>query len=680
MTRARPAKHYAAGLPRRSGAFRRSLAAVALAGALAWPGAAAAGLGPIRVLSAPGAPFSALIPLVDRPPEGDLQIGLADRNRYPMLSPYSLSASRLSFILQRGADGRPLGILVSGPADLSESELDFAVSLQWEAGGAVREYQVLRPKNLAASFVPPTQRALPVGGFASLGLGELTVDAAPGQAFVASAELFGLTRGMEDRLRVRLVPEPGMTDDPAAQARLLAAIRHVVSSRPDGALVLRLSAPMPLRQARLAFRLDVAVGRAHLARRYLMSAHGARYVVAEQTLSGPASAFRVLRVAPGSSLSEIAARLRPASVPLQQAMDILHRDNPQAFSGGDRDRLLAGSELKYPESWSVTARVDRPAASGEVPHAAPDAARVVPEAPRPSRTAVAAAALKARLREQDRLLSEAHATSRALQDRLESLRRKAESAHSHAAASPAVATAPARTPASAPHPASALPVSPALMGSAGAAVLAAAATALALRRRRLARAGGRRASEADANSPTVEGMRQWLRYDPARDDLRYRLLQLLASQDDRQGFLVEAEEARRRFGEDSPMWQGVVSMGRELAPEHPWTAAPVPTPVVAAGPVAAVSAIALVPDAAPVPAVDAALPPSAPVMPERPLSALEELEALAGDGMVFREDLNAPLIEDAPPAVPEPIDTRALAQLYLEMGDTEAANALLRSG
>lgn len=777
MKRARSPRQQPAGLPRRAGAFRRSIAAVALAGALAWPGVAAAGLGPIRVLSGPGAPFSALIPLVDTPPDGDIQIGLADRNRYPMLSPYSLSAPRLAFVLQYGRDGSPTGILVSGPANLSESELDFAVSMQWESGGAVREYQVLRASQLAASFAETSRHVPPAGSFANLGLGELNVASAPGEPFSASAELFGLGHGSAPlRVRVRVVAEDGMSDNPAAQARLLAAMRHTVERRPDGAPLLKLTAPLSPGSARLAFRLDIAVGRTHMARRYLLSVHGAGYVVAEQTLSGPASAFRVLRVQAGDSLSELAARLRPAAVSLQQAMDILHRDNPRAFSGGNRDRLLAGAELKYPESWSVTARVDRPVTppvQSAAPAPAQTTAAVVAAAAdtlRPSRTAAAAAALRARLKEQDRLLSAAQSTSRSLQTRLEALQHKADKMHAAAASAvaasvPVVQAAPAAEPAQKKPLTSSLPVSPAILAGGGAAaVLAAAATALALRRRRLAKRGGKPLEADDSNSPTVEGMRQWLRYDPTRDDLRYRLLQLLASQDDRRGFLSEVEEARRRFGPDSPMWLGVVEMGRVLAPDYEWgleteestgpvemTAASSTEPAVADGmaaftpafadevdslatldepAVAAADSIAAfdeppapvseslpepefvtepvpepelvlepepvpeserVPEPEPVPEpvrAPAPVPEPEPVAvaarqaataPERPLEGLSGLEALSDSDVVFREDLAGPVVEDLPPTVPEPIDTKALAQLYLEMGDTAAANELLRA-
>lgn len=185
-----------------------------------------------------------------------------------------------------------------------------------------------------------------------------------------------------------------------------------------------------------------------------------------------------------------------------------------------------------------------------------------------------------------------------------------------------------------------------------AALLAAATTALALRRRRLRQGARAQKNNDEMTSPTVEGMRQWLRYDPTRDDLRYRLLQLLASQDDRQGFIVEAEEARSRFDPEGAMWQGVLQMGRELAPDYPW-----------------------LPDAG---ATQSAVPEQEVAVPERPLDGMGELEALIGTDVVFREDLAPSVVEESPPELPEPVDTRALAQLYLEMGDTAAAAALLR--
>ncbi|VEB43541.1 Tfp pilus assembly protein FimV [Chromobacterium violaceum] len=54
-----------------------------------------------------------------------------------------------------------------------------------------------------------------------------------------------------------------------------------------------------------------------------------------------------------------------------------------------------------------------------------------------------------------------------------------------------------------------------------------------------------------------------------RQDLRYKLLEVLASQSDKAAFIEEAATAKRMFGKDSTMWQRVCELGRAAAPDHP---------------------------------------------------------------------------------------------------------------
>jgi len=703
---------------------RKSLAAMALVGLLTLPHAADAGLGPIQVLSNTGEKFAALIPFVDELPGNAVTVSLADRDRYPLLTPYSPSADKLTFTLQRSLDGSPTGILVMGPANFSESELQFAVSMRWASGGEVREYLVdYRHEGPRRKPATPThnddKKSLAPSPlfphFANLGLGGLKIKSMPGEPFVAESEVFGAARSPM-RLRVQILPEAGLKNQPELM-KLVASMRHTLVRAPSGATLLRLQSDLPVNAASFGFRLNVSLGSAHMLRGYQIDSHAGGFSVSEHTLSGRASAFKVLRVLPGDSLSEIAHRLKHGKLARRDVLERLYQENPQAFIAGDINKLVAGAQLKYPEAWarrSTSVTPSTPAAVAQIPAPAPRA----PDASLAARQ-VKEAALQAHLREQEKLLAQAQQLSSALESKLRDLRSHPAAAAAAPVAKPsvpAVKTAPAapvakpsapavktaapapvakpsapavKTPAPAPvakpsapvvktapaapvakpsahkpvGAASHAPFKPNVVESSAALIAAAAATALALRRRRLRlQAEGR---DVVGAAPTVEGMRQWLRYDPKRDDLRYRLLQLLASQDDSKGFIAEAEQARLHFDEQGPMWRSVVEMGRELAPDYPWPSLPESDDS---------SLVSEAPATPPEPSPTSVATPPVETQPERPLILEHELDALAEDEVLFREP--ELVVENDPP---QELDKSELAKLYLEMGDTAAANELMRT-
>ena len=238
----------------------------------------------------------------------------------------------------------------------------------------------------------------------------------------------------------------------------------------------------------------------------------------------------------------------------------------------------------------------------------------------------------------------------------------------------------------------------------------------------------------------LEILREGLVREPMRQDLRYKLLEVLAMQPDKDGFIAEATTARGIFGKDSTLWMRVCELGRTLAPEHPlFDAKPVPAaspldlePVrvnsAAAAPAIAAEALpehvppldlaaelgALEPEPeAPLamdfldkpPAGPAPLPPATESSP-----ALSGLDAFASLGeqelenavkqapepmlsMDFLSDLPESVKVDPPPPAPpsppvaataqgkaqsEANDKMELAKLYLEMGDKETAEALMK--
>jgi Tfp pilus assembly protein FimV len=630
---------------------RRSLAALALAGVLTLPHAAYAGLGQIEVLSSEGEPFSALIPFVDIPQGYAVAVSLADRNRYPLLSPFSPSASQLNVTLQRSLDGAPLGVLITGPASFSEAELHFAVSMQWAAGGAVREYQVdyrhANPHRKAPAAPGEDSKKSVLTAHASpslthLVLGGLKVSSLPGQPLLAEIEVLGRSLAQLQDLQVRVLPDRSTAADDAAVRALVASIQHSLTAAPTGSVRLQLTSGLPLAAETFAFRLEVSLGGVQMARHYQLTAANGAFSVAEQIISARKVGGKTLLVQPGDSLLALARSVPHGKQPLRDVAERLYQNNPQAFIGGDINKLRAGAQLKYS---AISAGSGALAAASS----SPDEGKSAVSAPEAQEKE---ALLQAHLRQQEQLLVQAQQVSQKLEQKLKRL---------HAATAAAATHPPLKKPAVVP----AVMRSEVFEGSV-ALVLAAVGTALALRRRRLRQQ--QQGVVPVEPSLTIDGMRQRLREFPDEHDLRFRLLQLLASMDDRAGYQVEAEKALQLFEPDGPLWRAVVEMGQVLAPGYSWPQSPL-----AGEPSPSVAAIEPLAQVEPEPEPEAvAVPVNLTILPERPLLLAQELDGLESAVVEFREP--APqIVLDAP----QELDKRELAKLYLEMGDTETARELL---
>ena len=144
---------------------RRLLAARWLAGAamlLASASALALGLGEIRVLSRPGQPLLAEIPIVSSDPAEmeQLRVGLASPEVFERvgLSRVQGLVQELNFAVAVSGDGTPV-VRVTSHTPVESSVVDFLIEVDWGQGRLVREYSVLvdAPGVLAAAPPPPVQ-------------------------------------------------------------------------------------------------------------------------------------------------------------------------------------------------------------------------------------------------------------------------------------------------------------------------------------------------------------------------------------------------------------------------------------------------------------------------------------------------------------------------------------------
>lgn len=128
--------------------------------------ALALGLGEIRVLSQPGQPLIAEIPIISNEPGEleQLQARLASPvtfERVGLARPQGLVSS-LDFAIALGDDGRPL-IRVTSREPVQVASVNFLIEVEWGQGRLVREYSALvsTPGALAAEGEPVIEAPLP---------------------------------------------------------------------------------------------------------------------------------------------------------------------------------------------------------------------------------------------------------------------------------------------------------------------------------------------------------------------------------------------------------------------------------------------------------------------------------------------------------------------------------------
>lgn len=368
---------------------RMSQIALLLAG-LGLAAAATAGLGPIRVLSADGEPFLAEIPVVDEEPSDNVLVGLADRNRYPLLSTYSGSAGSLQFSIVRKPDGNVQKIQVKGAASYPEPLLRFAVDLSWPAGRLVREFEVDYRRDGPRNKPAPAREEgkKPLAGvdasprLDSLGLSDARLRSRLGEPLLLELTLQGSALDQADPPRLALFAVAAQGEPNAQQVRLVASIVPHVEKVAKGRFNVQLRTEQPVTEPMLAFRLEVAAGKLKAQKNYsvLLDPHSA----AKPAPVAKTQGLKVYRVLKGDTLSGIASRVRGGGESGAVAQQLL-QGNPEAFIAGDANRLRAGVALEYPSEWQLRGQSAARAAEPKRPAASPEARAAEKSAPQDSK-------------------------------------------------------------------------------------------------------------------------------------------------------------------------------------------------------------------------------------------------------------------------------------------------------
>ncbi len=261
--------------------------------ALASSSAMALGLGDIRVLSKPGQPLLAEIPIISADPSEleNLRVALASPVTFARVGldrPTGL-VSELQFELTRNTQGRAV-VRVSSQAPVTTPSLNFLIEADWGQGRLVREYSAL-------------------------------VDAPDSAVAVAEPEI--------------VAPEGAMSNAIVREAEAASAVAEPLAaeSQPTEATPSRTS-PVPARNTAAAPRAPAPARPAP-----------APAVAADGSIT----------VQRGQTLSEIAGGIaRERGLSRDQAMIALLRANPEAFIRGNVNLLKQGAVLRTADAASAT--------------------------------------------------------------------------------------------------------------------------------------------------------------------------------------------------------------------------------------------------------------------------------------------------------------------------------------
>jgi len=270
--------------------------------------AQAAGLGKLTINSALGQPLNAEIDLVSMQPGEDdnlsARVAPPEAFREARIE-YSSALRMLRFSVEKRANGTQY-LKVTSVGPINEPFVDVLVEMTWPSGRVQREYPIL--------LDPP--------GYAQGKVNAPVTTALPTPPALASQ------------------PTPAPSEAPASAAP--SGDAAPVPTPP----VASSGAPAPAPDANPA------------------PASGSPSAKAELASSAPAAtaADTYGPIEKGETLSKIANQVKPADVSLEQMLVALYRQNQDAFSGKNMNRLKTGQILKVPSAEEVAAIEQKDAA------------------------------------------------------------------------------------------------------------------------------------------------------------------------------------------------------------------------------------------------------------------------------------------------------------------------------
>ena len=292
--------------------------------------ASALSLGRIAVLSALGEPLRAEIEILDINADeaSSLRANVAQQDAFSIAGlEYNAVMTGLQITLQQRTDGRSY-LRVSSSRPINDPYVDLILEASWSSGRIVRDYTMLfDPPNLkqpqAVTSVVPQASSVPVR--------------------IAAPQLPPVQPASEP---VAETPTPA----PSAPASAAA------ETQPPAESISPAAAPAPAAQTAPVAAPESAAVPAPVA----APESAAMPAPAAQTepVAAPAPAVATVKrvtIKSGDTASRIAVSQKPAGVSLDQMLVAMQRVNPDAFSGGNINRLRSGAVLNMPGAEEASA-------------------------------------------------------------------------------------------------------------------------------------------------------------------------------------------------------------------------------------------------------------------------------------------------------------------------------------
>lgn len=306
------------------------------------------GLGALRILSSPGETFYAEIAVEPEYGLTSPSAVLAPLDRYSMFGPYSDKAGQLRFRTMEIEPGKYM-ISIAGPVLPREENLHFALELSWASGKVVREYHVpaggLPPERPARKeptpLAPPHEQKL-MAGPPPPTLGEARLLSSRGVPFRVELELLG-SWPQEEGLAQQfyLTDLSGVAGKQASRFELL---------KRKGRTWLRIAGQEIPADAKLSFKLNIDLGQSKLSRQFSFRVPDAGRRVHRQALVPPGETSTAgYQVKAGDSLSALARKYAPKSGEAEWMAEVV-RKNAHAFAKDNPDILFASSWLVFPNT------------------------------------------------------------------------------------------------------------------------------------------------------------------------------------------------------------------------------------------------------------------------------------------------------------------------------------------
>ena len=298
--------------------------------------ACALSLGRIAVLSALGEPLRAEIEILDINADeaSSLKASVAQPEAFRIAGlEYNAVMTGLQISLQQRTDGRSF-LRVSSSRAINDPYVDLILEASWSSGRIVRDYTMLfDPPNLrqpqAVTSVVPQVSSAPVRiaapQFPPVQPPSEPVADTPAPAPSAAAEAQPAAESISPAAAPVATPESAAVPAPAAPTEPVAAPESTAVPAPAPQAE-PIAVPAPAAQAEPAAMPAPAV-----------------------------AAVKRVTIKSGDTASKVAAAQKPVGVSLDQMLVALQRVNPDAFTGGNVNRIRSGTVLNMPGAEEASA-------------------------------------------------------------------------------------------------------------------------------------------------------------------------------------------------------------------------------------------------------------------------------------------------------------------------------------